>query len=76
MFNNGIQVNVNNRRNDRYTLFGGQCNNCDCKVECEKNNLPITNKCDQDVILLPCHGDLSNNDVTKIIETIKKFDEL
>ena len=65
MFENGIQVNVNNRRNDKYTIFGGI-----------RSDLPNTEKADADVILLPCHGDLSENDVTKIIMKIKEFDEI
>ena len=65
MFSNGIQVNVNNRRNDKSTIFGGP-----------KDYLINTAKCDEDVILLPCHGDLSNDDVSKIIESIKVFDGL
>lgn len=65
MFSNGIQVNVNNRRNDKYTIFGGV-----------KDYLVNTAKCDEDVILLPCHGDLTDNDVNKIINTIKEFDSI
>lgn len=65
MFKNGIQVNVNNRRNDKYSIFGG--------VNEELINLK---KADEDVILLPCHGDLSENDVNKIIEKIKEFDQM
>lgn len=65
MFSKGIQVNVNNRRNDKYTIFGGI-----------QEYLVNTAKCDEDVILLPCHGDLSNEDVSNIINTIKEFDKL
>jgi perosamine synthetase len=65
MFSNGIQVNVNNRRNDKYTIFGGI-----------RDYLVNTAKCDEDVILLPCHGDLTNEDLNKIISTIKQYDEL
>jgi dTDP-4-amino-4,6-dideoxygalactose transaminase len=65
MFSRGIQVNVNNRRNDKYTIFGGV-----------KDYLVNTAKCDEDVILLPCHGDLTENDVNKIIDSIKQFDNL
>ena len=65
MFENGIQVNVNNRRNDKYSIFGGL-----------RNDLPNTEKCDLDVILLPCHGDLTNNDVDRIIQTIIEFDKI
>jgi dTDP-4-amino-4,6-dideoxygalactose transaminase len=56
---------VNNRRNDKYTIFGGI-----------KDYLVNTAKCDEDVILLPCHGDLTDDDVNKIINTIKEFDNL
>ena len=63
MFENGIQVNVNNRRNDKYTIFGGL-----------RSDLPNTERADVDVILLPCHGDLSEGDVSKIIDKIKEFD--
>lgn len=65
MFENGIQVNVNNRRNDKYSIFGGL-----------RNDLPNTEKADADTILLPCHGDLTINDVDTIIEKIKEFDTI
>jgi perosamine synthetase len=65
MFENGIQVNVNNRRNDKYSIFGGL-----------RNDLPNTEKSDLDVILLPCHGDLTDNDVDRIIKTIIEFDNI
>lgn len=65
MFKNGIQVNVNNRRNDKYTIFGGI-----------QSDLVNTKRADEDVILLPCHGDLTPKDITKIINKIKEFDKL
>ena len=65
MFNNGIQVNVNNRRNDKYSIFGGI-----------REDLINTKRADEDVILIPCHGDLSENDVNRIINKIKEFDKL
>ena len=57
-----IMVNVNNRRNDKYSIFGGKC------------DLPVTEKVDNDTILIPLHTDLIDNDVEKIINTIKKYD--
>jgi perosamine synthetase len=65
MFDNGIQVNVNNRRNDKYSIFGGV-----------REDLVNTKRADEDVILLPCHGDLTEKDVDKIINKIKEFDKL
>ena len=65
MFSNNIQVNVNNRRNDKYSVFGGI-----------QSDLPNTTKADADVILLPCHGDLSLTDLNKIVNKIKEFSDL
>ena len=61
MWSNGIQVNVNNRRNDIYDIFGGMC------------DLPNLKKADEDVILLPIHYDLSNSNVSRIIDAVKKY---
>jgi len=65
MFSRGIQVNVNNRRNDRYTIFGGL-----------RDDLPNAARADLDTILLPCHGDLSEADMDRIISSIKEFDAI
>lgn len=59
-----IQVNVNNRRNDRYSIFGG------------KRDLPITEKADNDVILIPLHSELTDNQVEMIIEAVKEYDRI
>jgi dTDP-4-amino-4,6-dideoxygalactose transaminase len=64
MQNYSIQVNVNNRRNDRYSVFGG------------KRELPVTEKADNDVILLPMHADLTDYQVEMIIETMKEYDRM
>lgn len=61
MWNKGIQCNVNNRRNDKYAIFGGLC------------YLPATQKCDEDVILLPIHFNLTDAQVEKIIDAVKNF---
>jgi perosamine synthetase len=63
MRDHGIFVNVNNRRNDRYSIFG------------KKQNLPTLAKVDEDTILIPIHNDLSDSDTEKIISTIKKYDK-
>ena len=62
MWDNGIQVNVNNRRNDIYEIFGGLC------------DLPNLKRVDEDVILIPIHFDLTNKDVDRIITTIIEYD--
>lgn len=59
-----IRVNVNNRRNDRYSIFGG------------KRDLPVTEKADNDVILIPIHTELTDNQVEMIIEAVKKYDRI
>jgi dTDP-4-amino-4,6-dideoxygalactose transaminase len=53
---------VNNRRNDRYAIFGGM------------QDLPNLKKADEDVILLPIHYDLTDADITRIIEAVKEYD--
>jgi perosamine synthetase len=58
-----IMVKVNNRRNDRYSIFGGM------------KDLPVTEKADNDVIIIPIHADMTDSDVDKTIEAIKKYDE-
>ncbi len=63
MRENSIFININNRRNDRYSIFGGL------------KNLPDLERADQDTILIPIHFDLTDENVNKIIETIKKYDK-
>jgi len=58
----GIFVNVNNRRNDRYSIFG------------KKQKLPALKRVDEDTILIPIHDDLNDKDLEKIITVIKKYD--
>jgi len=65
MMSNNIQVIINNRRNDKYAIFGGV-----------RPDLPNTDKADQDVILLPCHGGLSVNDLSYITDKIIEYDKL
>ena len=62
MWEKGIQVNVNNRRNDIYKMFGGI-----------DNSLTNLAKAEEDVILLPLHLDLSEDDKNKIIDCVLSY---
>ena len=64
MWENGIQVVVNNRRNDLYNVFGGLC------------DLPSLHKVDTDIILLPLHYDLSDAETNRVIDKVKEYDKL
>jgi perosamine synthetase len=64
MRKHSIILKVNNRRNDRYSIFGGL------------QDLPITEKVDKDTILIPIHTDLTDSQVDKIIDTIKNYDKM
>jgi len=64
MWNKGIQVNINNRRNDVYDMFGGL-----------QNDLQTLEKVDKDVILIPLHNDLEESDINRIIETLSLYDK-
>lgn len=65
MWDNGIQVVVNNRRNDKYSIFGGK-----------QRELINLDRVDKDVILLPIHYDLSDTDMNKIIDKVREYDKL
>ncbi len=60
-----IMVNINNRRNDIYPMFGGL-----------SEDLKNTARADEDVILLPIHSDLTNDQVDYIIEKVKAYDNV
>ena len=62
MWTKGIQVNINNRRNDVYEMFGGLC------------DLPNTKKADEEVILLPVHNDLTNKDISRIVDAVRNYE--
>lgn len=57
-----IMVNINNRRNDIYPMFGEK-----------RHDLRMTARADEDVILLPMHADLTEKQVDSIIEAVKDF---
>lgn len=56
----GIMVNINNRRNDIYPMFGGF-----------KKDLVMTAAADKDVVLLPMHADLTDEQVSYVIKKVK-----
>lgn len=62
MTKRGIKTGLNNRRNDRYSIFGGL------------RDLPNTKRADEDVILIPLHCDLSDSNVDQIIEAVRDYD--
>lgn len=64
MLSKGIQVVLNNRRNDLYPIFGGI-----------RNDLINLKRADEDVILLPIHSDLTELQVQRVIRHVKKYDK-
>lgn len=64
MWDSGIQIVVNNRRNDRYKIFGGI-----------RKDLVNLERAEADTILLPIHWDLTEKDVDRIIDACKKWDK-
>jgi perosamine synthetase len=60
MHKKGIELNVQNFRNDQFSIFGKQ-----------RKDLPNTDRIDRDFICLPIHEDLTLEDLQYIIETVK-----
>lgn len=60
LYRHNIMVNINNRRNDIYPIFGGL-----------QKDLVMTARADSDVVLLPMHADLTEEQVGYIIEKVK-----
>jgi len=60
MQSNGIEVYVQNFRNDQFSVFGK-----------ERKDLPDTGRIDKDFICLPIHQDVSLEDIKYIVKTIK-----
>lgn len=65
MWDRGIQVNVNNRRNDRYTIFGGL-----------RKDLSNLARAEDDVILIPLHADLTAKDVDRVVSAVLEYEKL
>lgn len=56
-----IGVSVNHWRNDKYTLFGPL-----------RKDLPNTDRLHEDIICIPLHNKLTDEDVTYVIQSIKE----
>jgi len=65
MWRHKIMVNINNRRNDIYPMFGGVC-----------EDLTELKRADEDVVLLPIHTDLTDDHVNYIVDIVKKHDTM
>lgn len=63
MRDRGVQAVINNRRNDRYSIFGGG-----------PRDLPNTARADRDTILIPLHADLSDHDVDRVVDAVRSYD--
>lgn len=61
MWRKGIEVSVPHWRNDKYTVFGPL-----------RKDLPNTDKLHDDMICIPLHNRLSDEDVSYIIKSIKE----
>ncbi len=62
MYSRGIEVSVHNWRNDKYSVFGGL-----------RDDLPNLKKLNDDLICIPLHHKLSDQDVGRIIRAINDF---
>ena len=62
MHSKGIEVSVHNWRNDKYTVFGGL-----------RKDLPNLENLNNDLICIPLHHKLSDQNANYIIEAIKEF---
>ena len=58
---NGIESHIVHVRNDDCPIFGGK-----------KQNLPVMNKIENTYISIPIHNHLTDDDVSKVIKTIKR----
>lgn len=65
MFENNIHVHMNNRRLDQYPIFGGI-----------NKELVNTQYAEDHHIMIPCHYELSNYDVERVIDVVTKYEKL
>jgi len=61
MRDNNIEVGIHYHRNDIWSIFG------------PKNNLPNTERVENDIIHIPIHASLSDEDVDTVIKFIRWF---
>jgi len=72
MWYKGVQIVVNNRRHDKYSIFGKYDGG---KRKPFLRDLPNLKRADEDTILLPIHYDLTDNQIRYIVEIIKNYDK-
>ena len=65
MWENNIQVHMNNTRLDQYPIFGGI-----------DETLVNTKYAEDHHIMIPCHCDLSDSDIERIIDIVCKYEKL
>lgn len=58
-----IQVSKHNDRNDRYKIFGGV-----------REDLPNTRRVDRDIVHIPIHASLTNQEMEYVIKKVKEWD--
>ena len=73
MWDKKIQVGVNNRRNDKYSIFGRSKSGQMTPV---LRDLPNLRLADEDTILLPIHFDIDNDTLDYIIDSVIQYDKL
>jgi len=61
MYKNGIETGIHNHRNDRWSIFGGL------------RKLPNTERVESDIIHIPIHQDLKDEEVYYIVRKIKEW---
>ena len=65
MWENNIHVHMNNRRLDQYPIFGGI-----------DNTLVNVQYAEDHHIMIPCHYEMTNSDVDKIINIVSRYEKL
>lgn len=65
MLENNIHVHMNNRRLDQYPIFGGI-------------NLDLINTqyAEEHHIMIPCHYELSDDDIDRVIDVVTRYEKL
>lgn len=63
MWKKGVEVSVAHWRNDKYTIFGPM-----------RKDLPNTDKLHEDMMCIPLHNKLTDEDVSYIIKVIKNYE--
>jgi dTDP-4-amino-4,6-dideoxygalactose transaminase len=65
MWENNIHVHMNNRRLDQYPIFGG--------LDASLINVQYA---EDHHIMIPCHYEMTNSDVDKVIDIVSRYEKL